>query len=117
MREIKFRAWDKTHIGVGVLAPRMWYVSKEEDDFDFNKELRKPDVVLMQYTGLKDKKGVEIYEGDILESKVYGTADVKYIDSGFWLIDKKDGQHYFPHERKVIGNIYENPDLLERREK
>jgi len=77
---------------------------------------------LMQYTGIKDRNGVEIYEGDILLSrprsedprpradKLRARCQVKF-DIGFYL-DKPvwgllDGEH------EIIGNIYENPELLE----
>jgi hypothetical protein len=69
-------------------------------------------IVLMQYTGLKDKNGVEIYEGDILKAPYFQTAAVEYMESGFWC---KQGKHnMLPNltDAEVIGNIYENPELL-----
>ena len=77
--------------------------------------------VLMQYTGLKDKKGKEIYEGDILKLESWvGTQQVAFIEGAFCLADK-DGNyvgdiHYIHHagimQSEIIGNIYENPELI-----
>ena len=76
-----------------------------------------PKFELMQYTGLKDKNGLtEIYEGDILRCSETGhsyQADVRWVENGFWLVDER-GQSHMPIEkyREVIGNIYENIELL-----
>ena len=140
MREIKFRAWDTTE-------EKMWY--KDEDfptylnEFRFNdyiKQLQKDDVVLMQYTGLKDKNGVEIYEGDVVRTlevktgnpafvlKLAGmeiTTTVIWSDGGFILRDKLGNttdytllaeltaiQRNPGLELEVIGNIYEDATIL-----
>jgi uncharacterized phage protein (TIGR01671 family) len=81
------------------------------------------DFILMQFTGLKDKNGKEIYEGDILRTITYDkTYEVSFYIGSFVLIDKDPG---FTTIKKspigcyqtdiileVIGNIYENPELL-----
>ena len=78
------------------------------------------DYILMQYTGLKDKNDVEIYEGDIIkfyDEYVDGTMssevnieDVEFYDCGFIPLAN---QCYSGENIEVIGNIYENPELLE----
>lgn len=82
------------------------------------------DCVLMQSTGLKDKKGEEIFEGDIViawSQGVKGTFEIKRRIDGLWLLYPawKDGQFWYlsPTEDgretiEIIGNIYENPELL-----
>ena len=81
------------------------------------------EVYLMQYTGLKDKNGKEIYEGDILRIKnslieLEGEVIFDTIDLAFEVYDKendcKEMLWYTNKEFEVIGNIYDNPDLLEK---
>lgn len=78
---------------------------------------------LMQFTGLHDNNGKEIYEGDIVRYTVNGTdvGEVWWQDArGVWVIDwthspdeYKDVQIEYSRELTIIGNIYENPELLE----
>jgi uncharacterized phage protein (TIGR01671 family) len=132
-REIKFRAWDKkkkkwvqlndeTRIG--------FYLSQEQDKievyilrlgFDYKN------LVLMQYTGLKDKNGKEIYEGDVLANReVHGDSFyclVEYQLDGFYGTTYPSRNHSMPlhtimtyegaEYNEIIGNIYENPNLIE----
>jgi uncharacterized phage protein (TIGR01671 family) len=76
------------------------------------------DAILMQYTGLKDKNGVEIYEGDVVEAKGYYQDKyiIEWVYDGWEIFDGKDGvvADFDEWEKlEVIGNIYENPELLE----
>ncbi len=134
MREIKFRAWDKKSkqmfkvlcLPLSALAERdngiMLYGLKGADYF-YDKNTTNHE--LMQYTGLKDKNGKEIYEGDIIniflrnknpEEERYVKAEIKYLYGGFWFLSNYHTDcnwHFYNQiEREVIGNIYENPELL-----
>lgn len=120
-REIKFRAWHaetKSKID--------WKTICQHHDLC---ELIKSRHVTEQFTGLKDKNGVEIYEGDIVEINGYNSREgawIKYFevvwdDVGFCL--KRRGKLYGfgvkydngNHRKElVIGNIHENPELLEK---
>jgi len=140
MKEIKFRAWDKKN-------DKMYSSTIEEQEgFQFkNNEwvfcdfklgvvyLHSDNGVLMQYTGLKDKNGKEIYEGDIYQ---HGSRRcvIKYVDARFIAISKIQQENqgerkWFKQEGEevdlelqernygeIIGNIYENPELLNIKE-
>ena len=125
MREIKFRAWMKNRLsGEWFMdyqhdgTPKSWYLRSFFENYDAHHE-----TFLMQYTGLHDKNGKEIYEGDIAtvecECGYRANMPVEWGYNGFRL--KKQWSHRFPSgelefnhtERvEVIGNIYENPELL-----
>ena len=134
MRELKFRAWN--HLNKKMFQPTlMEFHPKYIRIFtDVNKHVVVPDeAVLMQYTGLKDRKGVEIYEGDIVAGSmetgftgdVIGTvvyAGLAFSYRGKQLDDDTDWFYtitspYFTEDKmvEVIGNIYENPALLEEK--
>ena len=121
MREIKFRAWDKCNTPNKMIG---W-----EDLCTYHSEmvwLFKPNhsqIILMQFTGLKDNKsGKEIYEGDIvkIENPYYlDNWEVIFEDGGFKWWRKDMGQKDLDTVTKVevIGNIYENPELLKEQPK
>ena len=125
MRELKFRAYDteaKCYIEEPILADNFGqvYVVCEEAS---NKKgtcliTHKPNVVIEQYTGQKDRDGEEIYEGDILQ--YFGaTLVVEYHDATFWGVkyDSKEAWNIRcfigVSGARAIGNIHENPELLE----
>ena len=109
MREIKFRAWEhETEMG----KPGSMSYNQE---FCFSQILHPDGIEIMQYTGLKDRNGVEIYEGDIIE----GSHD--FGPGGF--VRRKDQVSFHPElgyqwdywvlpTLEVIGNVHENPELL-----
>jgi uncharacterized phage protein (TIGR01671 family) len=132
MREIKFRAWDKEKKRMALILNLFEKngVRLIESLTGEHEELAYKNIELMQYTGLKDKDGKEIYEGDILDMIVSKfipdedgldyeliKAQIYFENGSFWF--KGNGRtdcnwHFYNEaEREVIGNIYEHPHLLE----
>lgn len=115
-REIKFRAWreNKMHHNITTAHYEHNAMSGSGGDlWDFAEWMKWSKV--MQYTGLKDKNGVEIYEGDILkhnhkvqqvESKLDWNCGCCGFVYGYSIED--------PNDIEVIGNIFENPELLKQ---
>lgn len=134
MKEIKFRAWDKENkkmfgvsgyfMDMGIEKRKYMlerHGGKEDGDITINKSFDEVD--LMQFTGLKDKNGKEIYEGDILRTN---GIDGKCL----WVIEWEESSYVYGfspnhiggkyssvhnhawEEGEVIGNIYETPELL-----
>lgn len=115
MRELKFRAWEEVEMvyegGTSLNYTHSWSLLREYE-------------ILMQYIGLKDKNGKEIYEGDILKSstKLADYFEVYYSDGGFKYRNKSKfiDLSFAGHNHlgkilsilEVVGNIYENPQLL-----
>lgn len=135
MREYKFRGKNKD---IGWVEGQLVYdenknpyiVQNVEQDSSYGLEetmlyavmwYRVIPETLSQYTGLKDKNGKEIYEGDIILIKDNTEKlIVKWYDGAFVLVNKYDEHfegyvalyRYMPIEIEVIGNIYDNPELL-----
>ena len=113
MREIKFRAWDKyLNMMQDWLYLRTWTP----------KNWNESGIELMQYTGLKDKSGREIYEGDIVSwYKEPMTIIYAEVFAGYQMQTPNELGHTPFHAGdaevvEVIGNIYENPELLKGEE-
>jgi len=100
-REIKFRAWDEKY--------NCW--DKGGFYFYANDPFQKQGFVIQQYTGLKDKNGKEIYEGDILLDDVKIPLKCFYDNGKFMAGISYASQEWFS-ECEIIGNIFENKDLL-----
>ncbi|MCO8247123.1 YopX family protein [Haladaptatus sp. AB643] len=125
MSEIKFRAWCKQYGDPGFMV----YPGDYNDEFitfdgkpieikvsQYEYEADELKYELMQYTGLKDKKGKEIYEGDIIKIGDYLPYEVIVNNfSKVHCIDNELGQEeLFKYHKscKVIGNIFESPELM-----
>lgn len=130
-REIKFRAWDGSkmhHEGVVMYLGEAWI---EKLSFESDKILLESTnpCVHMQFTGLLDKNGKEIYEGDILEFETPGGTRRPYVEYqsdlaafvlDYWKKGKQESRGDFLHEVvegienevEIIGNVHENPELL-----
>ena len=146
MREIKFRAWDKTGqimfvpIGYSYIDGYLTCISEakrtmqndvtEHLDETWYEDYREPrysdgksEIILMQYTGLKDNNGKEIYEGDLInEPEEYGSIfnpwKVIWEDNAFFGLEGYDYEAQLEWDKfEVIGNIYENPELLKESKK
>lgn len=145
-REIKFRVWDKTTdtMFTGsdlIIDTGSKMVTIDDNPIDYENDV---EAVLMQYTGLKDKNDKEIYEGDVLSGgneydKRYGTPVIKignyeeckelFDEDGDFYELSCTGVYFEFNDNtctgidytcisnfEVIGNIYENPELLEEKQ-
>ena len=120
-REIKFRAWDKTENVMSYSDVEMFddMVGFRFGHFGINVDTV-DDIELMQYTGLKDKNGQEIYEGDIVKmydpyTKTIMTTEVIWDDPNCRFAMKYtfvDFDFLISDEIEVIGNVHENTELL-----
>ena len=133
MREIKFRAWDKENkIFHYFTLFDIWKNIKYPTHVVTNNEVYYiKDLPIGQYTGLKDKNGKEIWEGDIIEidddwkSGEGERGEVMWDEKNamfrLFCYTKHGGEGWFMAENKtwmklkIIGNIYENPELIEKK--
>lgn len=133
MRQIKFRAWDKKENCMVQSFTIEQFTQKQYPADDVTVEVKwtyyenAPELILMQFTGLKDESGVEIYEGDLITNHGV-TNDMKQRifvvvwndeQARFSLHDKaanmKSGLDYAGGlQQEIIGNIHENSELLEK---
>lgn len=116
-REFKFRAWDKTKKNI-IFEDRLscFFVRTIQMSTDEENRFK-----IMQYTGLKDKNEKEIYEGDILEDVKGNRYPIKYAEYQFYGEGFYEPYQDIPDDifseyaysgMKIIGNIYENPELI-----
>lgn len=118
MREIKFRAWDKKENSMSC-----FYGFTLNTDEELKAHI---DCIVMQFTGLTDKNGKEIYEGDIMRYTIGEQSSVSFV---VWSLDGWRFNSYMvggsmglydcvsanprKHEKaEIIGNMYESPELL-----
>lgn len=115
MRELKFRAFANGVMWKHAMPTLDTYkvnVSQHENG-TWNVYLSRDDCQVMQYTGLKDRNGKEIYEGDVV--KYYGLMCLVFYDEGLFLLRNKsisDVNLPIWKECDVVGNIYEHSELL-----
>ena len=91
----------------GIVSPLHYY-----SDFDIDR------FILMQFTGLHDKNGKEIYEGDIVQIYKHMSSEKSEVTQVVWDEENCEYKGIYPNiavweQHEVIGNIYENPELLE----
>ncbi len=131
MREIKFRAWDRKFnkwidggYGFHILGESIHLGGLFSGYFRKLSDGRLSDIIITQYTGLKDKNGNEIYDGDVvgvhddeMQGKIISRVSWHEKLGAWWL----DGQYQFKEylyefddsiSLEIIGNIYENSELL-----
>lgn len=127
MNNLKFRVWDKklqifgTVSNIDLEFEEVTFYIDDEEELETCQPFE--DVVLMQSTGLFDKYGVEIYEGDIIDvgtripflNKIQRDEEIAYLK--LVPLDKRWTESYFTNfedksRYEVVGNIYENKELL-----
>jgi len=115
MREIKFRAWEPRTKRMGLVDCLVWAESgRITANIVFaDSQLTTGHPALMQFTGLSDRLGKEIYEGDIIHGGFTVRWDKRSARFGCVIRDEWDDREFLNIERReVIGNLYENPELL-----
>ena len=121
MREIIFRAWDKNQnkMRLDILAIEITGGIHDNIYFREGKLLNQNDALLMQYTGLQDKNGKKIFEGDIhtVGEKIKAVVEwdkekCSFISVEIGNKENKSSTLYGIFLGEIIGNIHENPELL-----
>jgi len=117
----KFRAWDKelqTMLDVSLIDLKKGVLVGEHWEFGETNFMSFDEIELMQSTGLFDKNNKEIFEGDVvsIDTDEFDLLFVKYESGIYWLMDDEECVEHLSDYYKyvsIVGNIYENPKLLE----
>lgn len=109
-RKIKFRAWIKDEEKMLQFHEIIFH-----EYTDIQEHFEDDELIFMQFTGRTDANGVEIYEGDVFEGEEHFYAQVYWCKKSLsWMADGEGLADFSGISIKVIGNIYENPELLEQ---
>ena len=113
MKEIKYKGWHKLQKREFVVRAVIWKDGVIEDVVqEDGLRMDAENIILREFTGLTDKNGKEIYEGDIISGWLYGEPDIREVrwdeDKWGWSENPKTPSSNF----EVIGNVWENPELL-----
>ena len=120
-REIKFRAWNKVAQFMMGRDEFIWYEYDQMKDFWFDdyRIFNDNEFVLMQYTGVQDKNKKDLYEWDLVKSNVnWKLYEIRRLNNHFYCgfvpraIDWSNENLSFEHEFVIVGNVYENADLI-----
>ena len=139
MRPIKFRAWDKKYKemieDIAIFPEYDWLVQSDNDPLCERERAKPGQIVLMQYTGIRDEEDREIYEGDIVmaiseKGFDHGTHKNEFFEvywfeeNGAWYVTRKYRKEEDMEPLKEVhemlvnisfelaGNVYKNPELL-----
>ena len=127
MKELKIKAWlkkEKKMVSIIGIDFNYGYIRYTEDDNLFNSDYKVAefkDIELLQFTGLKDNGGQELYEADVIKfndgiDDIYGLISYDDEDATYRVSYENITEHLSDREGdfEIVGNIFENPDLHEQ---
>lgn len=127
MKEFKMKAWlkkEKKMVAIIGIDFNYEYIRYTEDDNLFNSDYKTAefkDIELLQFSGVKDKGGQELYEADVIKfndgiDDIYGLISYDDEDGAYCVSYENITEHLLEREGdfEIVGNIFENPDLHEQ---